>query len=162
MTKLKTAIQKLAKGRRYEQPDPTPRNLPIGYKSRSGPTMHDRMRAMLREERSLERMRAAGIETPDEANDFDVPDDETSRDPLTPHELADLEGTAKGIMKEEMGRQPVPAAAPPPGAPAAIPVPDNQKGQSLLKGSLTVLSRMLAGKSQQEIEQILAAEPPGK
>lgn len=150
---IKSAIKKLAKGNRYEKPDPTPRTLPLGYKARSGPTMHERMRAMLREERTLERMRQAGIETPEEANDFDIEDDETSRDPLTPHELADLEGTARQIVGAG-GRD-----APPP-APEPIPVPDNQKPK--IGGSLKALAKLFAGKTEKELENILAAEDDPK
>lgn len=158
MSTIKTAIKKLAKGNRYEKPDPSPRKLPVGYKARSGPTMHERMRAMLREERSMEKMRAAGIETEEEANDFDIEDDETARDPLTPHELADLHGTANSIMKKEIGRGPGPTEAPtPPGAPEPLPVPDNQKG-SKVSGAIGQLARLFAGKSEKEIAKILEAE----
>lgn len=150
---IKTAIKKLAKGNRYEKPDPKPRSLPLGYKARSGPTMHDRMRAMLREERSLERMRAAGIETEDEANDFEIDDDPTSQDPLTKHELADLEGTAKQILKENPGAG---GRAPPPPAPDPIPVPDNQKGK--ITGAISSLAKLFAGKTEEELAVLLKAE----
>jgi len=149
---LKTALKKLAKGNRYEKPDPKPRVLPLGYKTRSGPTMHDRMRAMLREERSLERMRAAGIESEDEANDFDIPDDETSRDPLTRHELADLEGTAKAVIKE----MPRAGGRDEPPAPKPIPVPENQKG--VITGGLASLAKLFAGKTEQELATLLKVE----
>lgn len=150
MSKLKTIAVKLAKGNRYEKPDPTPRSLPLGYKARSGPTMHERMRSMLREERSLERMRAAGIETEDEANDFEIDDDPTSQDPLTKHELADLEGTAKQIIKQGAGGRE------PPPAPEPIPVPENQKGK--ITGAISSLAKLFAGKTEEELAVLLKAE----
>lgn len=138
----------MAKGNRYEKPDPRPRSLPVGYKARSGPTMHERMRSMLREERSLERMRAAGIETEDEANDFEIEDDPS--EPLTRHELADLEGTAKQILKQGAGGRD------PPPAPDPIPVPENQKGK--ITGAINSLAKLFAGKTEEELAVLLKAE----
>lgn len=154
MAKLKQILAKPAKGRRYEEPDPTPRTLPVGYKARSGPTLHERIRQQLNQERTLERMRAAGIETPEEANDFEVEDDPS--EPLTQHELADFEGTARRLVSEGVVRVGNSPQADPRKAEGEIPVPENQQG--IVKGSISKLAKLLAGKSEKELESLLQAD----
>lgn len=61
--------------------DPTPISPPIGYKK--SPTIAEQMRLMIRGERLREEAEAAGYETFEEADDFDVGDD---FDPRSPYE----------------------------------------------------------------------------
>lgn len=69
-----------------EVPDSTPMAPPIGYKR--VPSLSDQIREMIRSERLRQEAEAAGMETFDEADDFDVGDD---YDPRSPYELdADL------------------------------------------------------------------------
>lgn len=64
-----------------ERPDPTPMAPPIGYKP-SDP-LHKRIREMILSEKLRLEAAAAGMETLDEADDFDVGDD---FDPSSPYE----------------------------------------------------------------------------
>lgn len=61
--------------------DPKPIAPPIGYKK--APSIADQMRAMIRSERLRAEAEAAGYETFEEADDFDVGDD---FDPTSPYE----------------------------------------------------------------------------
>lgn len=74
---------------RREIPDPTPMAPPIGYKKQ--PSMQELIRDMIKNERIASELAAQGIETFEEADDFDIPDDPV--DPSTPYE-ADFEGDA--------------------------------------------------------------------
>lgn len=62
-------------------PDPTPVAPPVGYVRQ--PSMTERIREMIRNERLQAELAAAGAETFDEADDFDVGDD---YDPKSPYE----------------------------------------------------------------------------
>lgn len=71
-----------------EVPDPEPVGLPLGYKH--PPTLEDRIKAMIQV--TLSRQAAeAGAETFEEANDFDV--GEEDNDPLTGKQFLDPEVT---------------------------------------------------------------------
>lgn len=61
--------------------DGTPMSIPAGFKKPE--TMEERLKRFIRRELS-ESMREQGVETFDEANDFDLPDDPV--DPSTPFE----------------------------------------------------------------------------
>lgn len=65
-----------------EMPDPTPVAPPIGYKRQ--PSMVDHIREMVRRELSA-RAEEAGLETFEESDDFDVPDD---MEPASAYEMA--------------------------------------------------------------------------
>lgn len=56
-----------------ENPDPTPMAPPVGYNRQ--PTLAERVREMVRSEKLRLEAEAAGAETFEEADDFDVPDE---------------------------------------------------------------------------------------
>lgn len=60
---------------------------PVGYKK--SPSLHEQIRDMVRSEKLRMEAEAAGMESFEEADDFDIPDDPI--DPSTPYE-ADFEG----------------------------------------------------------------------
>lgn len=62
--------------------DPTPMAPPIGYKKQ--PSMIEMVRNMVRSEHVKRAAEEAGMETFEEADDFDIPDDPI--DPSTPYE----------------------------------------------------------------------------
>lgn len=64
-----------------EVPDPTPHEPPIGY--RPQPSMFEVIRDMIRQEKMRDALAEADLETPEEADDFDVGDD---YDPTSPYE----------------------------------------------------------------------------
>lgn len=64
-----------------ERPDPTPEEPPLGYKKQ--PSIFDQVRAMVRSDKLKEEALAAGKETFEEADDFDLDEDE---DPHSPYE----------------------------------------------------------------------------
>lgn len=68
-----------------EMPDATPVAPPVGYKRQ--PTMVDIVRDMIRSEKLRQEVEAAGAETFEEADDFDV-DDEMY--PTSPYEFEDI------------------------------------------------------------------------
>lgn len=68
--------------RHYEQPDPNPVAIPSGFKRPE--TLEERIRRLVRSERFAQEMDSQGMETFEEANDFDIPDDPV--DPSTPYE----------------------------------------------------------------------------
>lgn len=75
------------KGRRLnaagqEMPDAVPMAPPIGY--RPAPSLSEQIREMVRGEHLRMAAEAAGYESFDEADDFDIPDDPL--DPSTPYE----------------------------------------------------------------------------
>lgn len=67
---------------RYEITDPTPIAPPVGFKR--SPSLAEQIREMVRSERLAAEVAAAGAETFEEADDFEVPDD--PMDPITPYE----------------------------------------------------------------------------
>lgn len=103
--------------RRREKPDPVPIQPPVGYKKQ--PSLHEQIRDMIKSEQLARDLAAQGIETFDEADDFDIPDDPI--DPSTPYE-ADFEGDAGGaviqaLQDEHAARAPQAPANPPPTGP---------------------------------------------
>ena len=56
-----------------ELPDPTPMNIPVEF--RRAETQDERIRRILREDKLRYAANAVGVETPEEADDFDVGDD---------------------------------------------------------------------------------------
>lgn len=94
MGKLKEFLSDIAdvvkanpKGRRYDAqgryyPDPTPIAPPIGYKKER--SIMDQVRDLVRNEKLQNDLAAAGAETFEEADDFEIGDD---YDPRSPFEL---------------------------------------------------------------------------
>lgn len=68
-----------------EIPDPTPVELPLGF--RRPPSIHELIKAAVRDEMSRE-AESQGMETFDEADDFDVDDDEEIN---SPYELTEMQ-----------------------------------------------------------------------
>lgn len=87
--------------RRREKPDPIPMQPPIGYKKQ--PSLSDQIRDMVRSEHLARQLAAQGVETFDEADDFDIPDDPI--DPSTPYE-GDFEGDARQAVLDAVAPQP--------------------------------------------------------
>lgn len=63
-----------------EHPDPTPMAPPIGYKRQ--PSLFDQVRDMVRNAQLQNDLAAQGVETMEEADDFDVGDDYDPRSPF--------------------------------------------------------------------------------
>lgn len=89
-----------------EIPDPTPMQPPIGYNRQ--PSLAEQMRAMILSEQLAQEARAAGHETFEEADDFDVGDDfdaerhspyEANFDPMTPQERAALSTEGRDVNR---------------------------------------------------------------
>lgn len=102
--------------------DSTPMSPPVGYKRE--PTIAERIRTMVRSEALAQAAAAAGKETFEEADDFDVPDDDTF-DPATPYEEV-FEPPAPPTGVGGGGTAPAPGDAPSNSngpAPAAASVP---------------------------------------
>lgn len=75
--------------KRQEMPSPLPIAPPIGYKKT--PSLSDQIRDMVRSEKLAAALAAQGVETFEESDDFDIPDDPI--DPQSAYE-ADFEGDA--------------------------------------------------------------------
>lgn len=104
----------------YEVPDPTPVAPPVGYKKQ--PSMVEYIRDMVRSEKLRQEAEAAGYETFEESEDFDVGDD---NDPTSPWEN-EYDPPISEIRSEvERNRKP-PSATPgaSPGAPPPNPPSD--------------------------------------
>lgn len=101
----------------HEIPDPTPVAPAIGYKA--GPTIREQMRAMIAEVNA--EAAAAGFETLEEADDFDIPDEPEL--PVTDFELdADLPTIAELKSRKEKAETPPPP--PPPKPKKGVVAPD--------------------------------------
>lgn len=81
----------------HEQPDPTPMAPPIGYNPQ--PSLRDQIRDMVRSEKLRLEAEAAGAETFEESNDFDVGDG--TDNPTASYEVDE------GDLAEQMLRQSV-------------------------------------------------------
>lgn len=135
-----------------ERPNPTPMAPPIGWKP-SDP-LHKRIREMIISERLRQEAAAAGMETLDEADDFDVGDD---YDPASPYEehfdpIGYEPGAARAAVEEHQAAvqarnaprgsaEPVnsllatPAAPPPPAPPSQQPTGAGAEGGGDAGGS---------------------------
>lgn len=101
--------------------DPTPMAPPIGYKKQ--PTMVDHIRAMIASERLAQEAAAAGAETFEEADDFDVDDDPEISTPYEIHESEPVQALRRR-QKEAEATPPAERPSPSPeAAPAASPAP---------------------------------------
>lgn len=102
-----------------EKPNPVPMEPPIGYLKQ--PSMVENIRNMIRSEELRRAAEAAGAETFDEADDFDVPDDP---EPVGRYEVPDdLEPVANLRRKQKDAADAAARAAaePPTGARPAPP-----------------------------------------
>lgn len=68
--------------------DDTPVTVPAGF--RKPPSIHDMIKSYIRSERFAEKMKEQGLETEEEANDFEVEEDEDVL--ITRHEFAAMAG----------------------------------------------------------------------
>lgn len=109
--------------RGYEVPDPTPTDPPIGHIA--GPDLIEQVRAMVRTELSR-RAEEEGFETFEEADDFEVDDDEA--DYVSPYEMffnpapGEPDGPPSPATEGVKGEAAPPSADPaPPSAPPAKP-----------------------------------------
>lgn len=91
----------------FEIPDPTPMAPPIGYKRQ--PSLAEQIREMVRSEKLAQEAAAAGAETFEEADDFDVEDDEF---PASPYEMSDLEPRPQPVAPPVASPLPAGAAQP--------------------------------------------------
>lgn len=90
-----------------EYPDPVPFSVPVGYVP--PPDLMDMIRRMVHSEMAQTILKDAGIETIDEADDFDIEDDPL--DPLTPYERVFLP-PASPPAAAEAASAPSPAGTP--------------------------------------------------
>lgn len=107
--------------RGHEIPDPTPVAAAIGH--RPGPTLREQIRDMIQSEKLRMEAEAAGFESLEEADDFDVGDD---YEPNSPYELdADLPQIAElKRRKEEAEKAEKPPAPPAPKPSKKVVAPD--------------------------------------
>jgi len=115
--------------------DPTPLAPPIGYKK--APSMIDIVRDMVRGERLKQEALAAGFETFDEADDFDVDDEPVQL--RSPHEFPEGDPSVRELLqagkslvekKPSPDKKPEPAKGGPGGSqnkPPAPPAPPEPK-----------------------------------
>lgn len=85
-----------------EIPSPLPMAPPVGFVRQ--PSLSEQIRAMVRSEKLRQEAEAAGAETFEEADDFDIGDDfepsspyEANFDPMTPAERAALESQGRDV-----------------------------------------------------------------
>lgn len=114
------------KGRRYDElgrfhPDPTPIAPPVGYQR--SPTIAEQIRTMVRSEHVRQAADAAGMDTFEEADDFDVGDDYDPRSPW--EEQFEGEFDQPLTAQEPIPRDPDDRNPPTP-PPAAAPQGDNR------------------------------------
>lgn len=116
-----------------EIPDPVPMDPPIGY--RAQPSMFEVIRKMIKDEKLKQALEEEGLETPEDADDFDVGDDPP--DPSSPYEH-NFDPPADPRMRVEMERRvgdvrtssadPKPSPSDP-GAPAGGPASPSGPGK---------------------------------
>lgn len=93
---MKKLLQKLAKRARFtEKVDPKPAGIPVGFQR--PPTLQEQVQRFIRHEMS-QAAANGGLETWEEADDFDVGDD---YDPSSPHELVFDPELGKEITKDQ-------------------------------------------------------------
>lgn len=97
-----------------ELPDPTPVEVPVGF--RRPETIQEMVARAIHTHEWQKRMQSRGMETPYEADDFDVADDVEL--PLSPYELREMQEEAPLERRKPSAPPPAPAAAPPEPRPA--------------------------------------------
>lgn len=133
---LAKIASKNPKGRRYDElgryhPDPTPIAPPVGYVR--SPSIAEQIRTMVRSEQLRHHADQAGMDTFEEADDFNIGDDYDPRSPW--EEQFEGEFSVPLTAQEPVARDPddrnppmppaVPQTAPgaPGGGPGAVPAP---------------------------------------
>ena len=119
------------KGRRYDEfgrfhPDPTPIAPPVGYQR--SPTIAEQLRTMVRSEHIRMEAEAAGMDTFEEADDFDVGDDYDPRSPWEEQFYGEFDVPL--TAQEPVPRDPEdrnPPTPPPVGQTSSTPVPEAPK-----------------------------------
>lgn len=102
---------------RHEYPDPTPVEMPLGFKR--PPTLQEEIQRLIRVQMS-QAAQDSGMETFEEADDFEVDEDP---DPLSPYEVMEMEpeaitaqetlsGAPQGAAVNEQAAPATPVAAP--------------------------------------------------
>lgn len=97
-----------------ENPDPTPLAPPIGYVKQ--PSLVERIREMVREAALAQQLAAQGVETFEEADDFDIPDDPVDPDSPWEHNFEPVRSINDDILEDAAKRRATkkkPAAEPP-------------------------------------------------
>lgn len=113
-----TPLEEYINSKGEEVPNPTPVAPPVGFVK--APSMVDHLRAMVRSELLRREVVAAGVESFDEADDFEIADDPL--DPSTPYEAVfDPEAPANPERTPLEGG--APDAVPPTPAPAVVTAP---------------------------------------
>ena len=118
---------------RYEKLDYTPVQLPFGHKKPE--SLQDQIRRLIRSERFAEEVRSMKKGTFEEEDDFE--DDAEGAQPMSPHELRDLDGQPEHpavqaeIDRRRKGKKKAAEATPKP-APSSQPAPkDDAAGKNV-------------------------------
>lgn len=85
-----------------ELPDPTPLELPVGFTR--PPTLDELVARLVIDPHTQAELKASGIETEEEANDFDIPDD--LLDPTSPYQTDDTVMTDADEMRNGFRERP--------------------------------------------------------
>lgn len=116
---LDKLLNKLQRPDGSETPDPVPMAPPVGMKR--VPTMVDHMRELIRSEMLRKAADEAGLETFEEADDFDVPDE---LEPISAYEFEEIfEPVRSAEPPAPKGTDPIPPADGPDPSPAPAPKP---------------------------------------
>lgn len=84
-----------------EVPDPTPVEVPLRFREKYV-SLHEKIAAYVRSEQFKLKAEAEGLETEDEANDFDVEEEETGDLPYSPAEAAMMVAEELDLRKKEL------------------------------------------------------------
>lgn len=112
----------------HEVPDPTPMEPAIGFKRE--PTLHEKMREMIRGELLARQAIAAGQETFEEADDFDTGEDDVARSPF------EVEQEFEGDLVPAPAVPAAPAPASEPAKPSDLRNPVNPAAPAKAKGAV--------------------------
>jgi hypothetical protein len=80
----------------HEIPDPKPTAVAVAFRKAPPPTLSEQVARIVKNQAALAKLQAAGFESPEEADDFDVGED---YDPTSPYEH-DFDLTATGANIE--------------------------------------------------------------
>lgn len=84
-----------------EVPDPTPVEVPLRFRDKHV-SLHEKIAAYVRTEQFKQKMAEEGVETEDEANDFEIEGEEDGDLPLSPAEAAVLMAEELELRKKEL------------------------------------------------------------
>lgn len=102
---------------RHEYPDPTPVEMPLGFKR--PPTLQEEIQRIVRIQLS-QQAQAEGFETFEEANDFEMDEDP---DPLSPYEVSEMAPEEITAQETDVGQPQAPQGAPQAGEATPVPAP---------------------------------------